>query len=215
MDDFANKITPTSGMAGGGDSNAMSRFYNESCNGIKYANTVLTYVDQVKGLDEKTRNEYKGRAYFHRAYKYYHMVLLFGDIPLITKIISVPKQNYKSTSKEAIFKMLVHDLEFAVANVPRQKDMPYWGPCESGGLQAASHKVLHGGGRIRKGRGYGHRPYRKPWSGSDAPAVRRVCPFRQPRHLGSETQRNVGPSPRAEHRESRQHGDHPSYPQLS
>ena len=70
MDDFANKITPTSGMAGGGDSNAMSRFYNESCNGIKYANTVLTYVDQVKGLDEKTRNEYKGRAYFHRAYKY-------------------------------------------------------------------------------------------------------------------------------------------------
>ena len=128
MDDFANKITPTSGMAGGGDSNAMSRFYNESCNGIKYANTVLTYVDQVKGLDEKTRNEYKGRAYFHRAYKYYHMVLLFGDIPLITKIISVPKQNYKSTSKEAIFKMLVHDLEFAVANVPRQKDMPYWGP---------------------------------------------------------------------------------------
>lgn len=128
MDDFANKISPTQGMAGGGDSNAMIRFYNESCNGIKYANTVLSYVDKVEGLDEKVRNEYKGRAYFHRAYKYYHMVLLFGDIPLITEIISKPKQNYKSTSKEAIFKMLVHDLEFAVANVPRQKDMPYYGP---------------------------------------------------------------------------------------
>ncbi|MDE5713287.1 MAG: RagB/SusD family nutrient uptake outer membrane protein, partial [Muribaculaceae bacterium] len=49
MDDFANKITPTSGMSGGGDSNAMSRFYSESCNGIKYANTVLSYVDQVEG----------------------------------------------------------------------------------------------------------------------------------------------------------------------
>lgn len=128
MDDFANKISPTQGMAGGGDSNAMIRFYNESCNGIKYANTVLSYVDQVDGLNEKTRDEYKGRAYFHRAYKYYHMVLLFGDIPLITKIISAPKQDYRSTSKEAIFKMLVHDLEFAVQHVPRQKDMPYWGP---------------------------------------------------------------------------------------
>ncbi len=127
MDDFANKITPTSGMAGGGDSNAMSRFWSEAWNGIKYANTVLSYVDKVKGLDDATRDAYKGRAYFHRAYKYYHQVLLFGDIPLITKIIEVPKQNYKSTSKEAIFQMLIHDLEFAVKHVPAQKDMPYWG----------------------------------------------------------------------------------------
>lgn len=127
MDDFAAKITPTSGMAGGGDSNAMKRFYNESNNGIKYANTILTYVDKVEGLDEETRNIYKGRAYFHRAYKYYHMTLLFGDIPLITKIISAPKQNYTSTSKEAIFQMLVHDLEFAVEHVPPQKETPYWG----------------------------------------------------------------------------------------
>ncbi len=127
QDDFANKITPTSGMKGGGDENAMSRFWDRGWTSIKFANTVLSYVDQVKSLDEKTRNEYKGRAYFHRAYAYYHQVLLFGDIPLVTKIIEVPKQNYKSTSKEAIFQMLVHDLEFAVKNVPPQKDMSYMG----------------------------------------------------------------------------------------
>lgn len=127
MDDFANKITPTSGMSSGGDSNAMMRFWNEAWNGIKYANTVLSYVDKVEGLDDATRNAYKGRAYFHRAYKYYHQVLLFGDVPLITKIIEVPKQNYKSTSKEAIFEMLAHDLEFAVEHVPSQQEMPYYG----------------------------------------------------------------------------------------
>ena len=127
MDDFDGKITPTSGMATGGDSNAMLRFWNEGYTGVKYANTVLSYVDKVYGLDQKTRDEYKGRAYFHRAYKYYHLVLQFGDIPLITKIITVPKQNYKSTSKEAIFKMMVSDLEFAVENVPSQKDMTYVG----------------------------------------------------------------------------------------
>lgn len=127
QDDFANKITPTSGMKGGGDENAMSRFWDRGWVSIKFANTVLSYVDKVESLDEKTRNEYKGRAYFHRAYAYYHQALLFGDIPLVTKIIEVPKQNYKSTSKEAIFQMLVHDLEFAVQNVPAQKDMPYMG----------------------------------------------------------------------------------------
>ena len=51
----------------------------------------------------------------------------FGDLPLITRIIDVPKQNYKSTKKEAILKMLVHDLEFAVQHVPLQKDMEYYG----------------------------------------------------------------------------------------
>lgn len=114
-------------MKGGGDENAMSRFWDRGWTSIKFANTVLSYVDQVQSLDEKVRNEYKGRAYFHRAYGYYHQALLFGDIPLVTKIIEVPKQNYKSTSKEAIFQMLVHDLEFAVQNVPAQKDMPYMG----------------------------------------------------------------------------------------
>lgn len=127
MDDFANKLTPTSGMAGGGDSNAMSRFWDRGWTSIKFANTILSYVDQVDGLDEKTRDTYKGRAYFHRAYGYYHQVLLFGDIPLITKIINGPKQDYKSCSKEAIFEMLVKDLEFAVAHVPSQKEINYVG----------------------------------------------------------------------------------------
>ncbi len=127
MDNFDGKITPTSGMATGGDGNAMQRFWDEGYTGIKYANTILSYVDQVTSLDEKTRNEYKGRAYFHRAYKYYHLTLQFGDIPLVTKIISVPKQNYKSTAKEAIFKMLVSDLEFAVEKVPSQSEMTYVG----------------------------------------------------------------------------------------
>lgn len=124
MDDFANKITPTSGMAGGGDGNAMMRFWDQSWNGIKYANTVLSYVDKVTGLDDSIKNIYKGRAYFHRAYKYYNMVLLFGDVPLVTKIIDKPKQDYKSTSKEAIFRMLVHDLEFAVKHVPSLQQVP-------------------------------------------------------------------------------------------
>ena len=118
MDNMADKITPTSGMAGGGDSNAMSRFWDQGYNAVKYANTVLSYIDGVEGISDELRNAYKGRAYFHRAFAYYCLVLQFGDIPLVTKIISVPKQNYRSTSKEAIFQMLVKDLEFAVEHVP-------------------------------------------------------------------------------------------------
>ncbi len=123
LDDWDSRLTPTSGMNGGGDGNYMMKIYDEEWNGIKYANTVLNYIDAVEGLDDKTRDAYKGRAYFHRAIRYYHMSLLFGNLPLITKIISVPKQNYRSSSMDAIFKMLVHDLEFAVQHVPAKKDL--------------------------------------------------------------------------------------------
>ena len=127
QDNFDAKLTPTSGMAGGGDANYMQRFWDQGFSMVKYANTILSYIDNVKGLDDATRDAYKGRAYFHRAYAYYNLALQFGDIPLVTKLISVPKRNYTSASKEAIFKMLVHDLEFAVQHVPAQKDMAYVG----------------------------------------------------------------------------------------
>jgi len=127
QDNFDAKLTPTSGMASGGDANYMQRFWDQGFSMVKYANTILSYIDDVKGLDDATRNAYKGRAYFHRAYAYYNLALQFGDIPLVTKLISVPKRNYSSTSKEAIFKMLVHDLEFAATNVPSQSKMTYVG----------------------------------------------------------------------------------------
>lgn len=127
QDNFDAKLTPTSGMSTGGDGNYMQRFWNEGFNAVKYANSVLSYVDKVEGLDETVKNAYKGRAYFHRAYAYYNLTLQFGDIPLITRLMTVPKQNYKSTDKEAIFQMLVHDLEFAVQYVPSQQKMTYLG----------------------------------------------------------------------------------------
>lgn len=127
QDDLAHKIQPTSGLLGNGDGNHIQWIWDENFNALKYANTVLSYIDGVTTLSDEMKNAYKGRAYFHRAITYYNLVFWFGDLPLITRIIDVPKQNYKSTKKEAILQMLVHDLEFAVQHVPLQKDMEYYG----------------------------------------------------------------------------------------
>lgn len=98
-------------------------FWDEGYNGIKYANTVISSIDKVAGLDEKMRNAYLGRAYFHRAYRYLMLTFQFKDIPLLTKLPTVPKENYQSTKREAIIDLLVKDMEFAVQWVPDQKDM--------------------------------------------------------------------------------------------
>ena len=80
QDNFDAKLTPTSGMASGGDANYMQRFWDQGFSMVKYANTILSYIDDVKGLDDATRNAYKGRAYFHRAYAYYNLALHHDDL---------------------------------------------------------------------------------------------------------------------------------------
>ncbi len=132
--DVANMLTPTSEttLQNLDRNNSIWFFWKETYNGIMYANTIIQFVDAVEGLDEATRNAYKGRAYFHRAFRYMALVFQFGDVPLVTKVIEVPKQNYQSTKRDAILEMIKKDLEFAVQWVPDQKNMSLTGMVNKG-----------------------------------------------------------------------------------
>ena len=130
-DNFADKLTPTNGISNG-DDNQISYFWEQSYNGIKYANTVLAYLDNIQGLDETTRHAYMGRAYFHRSYRYLNLVFQFGNVPLVTKLLEIPKQNYRTTKKEAILQMITQDMEKAVQWVPEQADTKYYGMVNKG-----------------------------------------------------------------------------------
>ncbi|SDJ93967.1 Starch-binding associating with outer membrane [Pedobacter sp. ok626] len=129
--DVATRLTPTDGMFDN-DVNMISFFWGETYNGIKYANTITSFIDNVPGLDQATKQEYLGRAYFHRSFRYLALCFQFKDVPLVTKIISVPKQNYKTTSREAILEMITSDMEKAVAWVPEQSKMAYIGMINKG-----------------------------------------------------------------------------------
>lgn len=118
QDNFAYKLTPTSGLGNGGDNNAIMRFWNEEYNGVKYANTIIHYAPTVKGLSQEKLDIAIGRAYFHRAFRYYNLVFQFGDIPLVTELVANPKQDYQTCSKEAILAKMAEDLEFSITKVP-------------------------------------------------------------------------------------------------
>ena len=71
-------------------------------------------------------------------------------IPLVTKILEVPKQNYKSTKKEAILDMLVSDMEKAVQWVPNQKDLTYVGQVNKGACRVLLSKLYLATGQWKK-----------------------------------------------------------------
>lgn len=144
---WATRLTPTSGIAND-DDNQIKYFWDQHYSGIKYANTILSYIDAVEGLGEEKKNEYKGRAYFHRAYRYLALVFQFGDVPLVTKILEGPKRNYKSTKKEAILEMITQDMEKAVEWVPEQAQTEYIGMVNKGACRQLLIKCYLATGRF-------------------------------------------------------------------
>lgn len=133
--DIANALTPTSddsSLHNLDRSNSIWYFWEETYKGIMYANTIIQYVDKVESLDESTKNMFKGRAYFHRAFRYMALVFQYGDVPLCAKVLEVPKQNYRSTKRDAILKMITRDMELAAQWVPDQKDMDLIGMVNKG-----------------------------------------------------------------------------------
>lgn len=124
--DIATRLTPTDMPE------RIPFFWGETYNGIKYANTILTYVDRVEGLSDAVKNEYRGRALFHRSFRYLALCFEFKDVPLITKLLKSPKVNYKSTKREAILDMITADMEKAVQWVPNQSQMSLIGLINKG-----------------------------------------------------------------------------------
>jgi hypothetical protein len=129
--DVATRLTPTNGE-NTDDVNMIKYFWDETYNGVKYANTIPSFIEKVPGLDTATKHEYLGRAYFHRAFRYLALCFQFGDVPLVTQIPTVPKQDYKTSTREAILAMITSDMEKAVAWVPEQSAMAYIGMVSKG-----------------------------------------------------------------------------------
>ncbi|WTM31337.1 RagB/SusD family nutrient uptake outer membrane protein [Chitinophaga sp. 180180018-2] len=80
------------------------------------ANMLLTHLDQVnwKG-SENLRPVYESEARFIRAYCYFDMVRLWGNIPLLAKPST---ENLPQASPDSVYKLIADDLTFAAANLP-------------------------------------------------------------------------------------------------
>ncbi|PMD95336.1 RagB/SusD family nutrient uptake outer membrane protein [Siphonobacter sp. BAB-5405] len=114
-------ITPDANL-NSTDYNKIGWYWYEGFKGIKYANVVISRIDDAKYASEVERNAVLGKAYFHRAYRYYKLTQQFGDVPLILKEITEPKLDFYSTKREVILQQMKEDLEFAEQWVPDNVD---------------------------------------------------------------------------------------------
>lgn len=82
--------------------------------GIANANLAIDRIPNIQ-MDQAAKNRLLGEARFLRAYYYYHLVRIFGEIPLITGVINLtsPEMFAAPSSVEAIYDQIVEDLTTA------------------------------------------------------------------------------------------------------
>ncbi len=106
------QITPSSQL-NHSDYNKIGWFWLEQYSGIKYANVVISRINDTKFATDAEKNAVLGSAYFHRAFRYYRLTQQFGDIPFIGKEIIEPKLDFYSTKREVILEKMKKDMTFA------------------------------------------------------------------------------------------------------
>ncbi len=88
---------------------------------ISRANVVLSNIDLVTFSDPNLKLQYAAEAKFLRALMYFHLVRLWGDVPLVTKQLVTADDVAASTFREkqaTVYAQIVADLSDVITNSP-------------------------------------------------------------------------------------------------
>ncbi|MFK7749179.1 MAG: RagB/SusD family nutrient uptake outer membrane protein [Kordia sp.] len=101
-------VTPNNGI--------VENYYRSTYSTIFRANLVL---ENLGNASETMSPVFEGEAKFARAYSYFNLVRLFGDVPLIDRTITPQEDEIAFTrvATATIYELIVSDLETAAANL--------------------------------------------------------------------------------------------------
>ena len=117
--------------------------------GIRAANYFLENVDKVETDDSNLIADLKGQVRFLRAYLYLRLVRLYGDVPLITKTLSIAESKQLSrTPAEQIWDFIEQEFTEAADELPAQTDEP--GRITKGAALAFNARAMLYAGRYRE-----------------------------------------------------------------
>src|SRR5690606_17496535 len=80
---------------------------------VAQANVILTRIDNVTFSDDKLKGRYVAEVKFLRSFAYFHLVRLFGEIPLHTVEVTSPQGAFtdgKKSSVDEVYNVIIEDL---------------------------------------------------------------------------------------------------------
>lgn len=104
----------------------ISATYNAVYNVIAGTNNILARIDDATFDNETVRDQIKGEAYFIRSLLYYHMAIIFGNVPLQLDEVTTPDVEVKQVDATAIYNQIAIDLEMAENLLPETGRITKW-----------------------------------------------------------------------------------------
>ncbi|MBE9600593.1 RagB/SusD family nutrient uptake outer membrane protein [Pedobacter sp. MC2016-24] len=92
--------------------------------GIYRCNLLLEKMPDATFDTPGLRERFTAECKFLRAYYYFDLVRLFGNVPLILKTLSASEYNQKQSNPEAVYTQISADLTAAIDVLPAYKNMP-------------------------------------------------------------------------------------------
>lgn len=94
-----------------------------SYEGIYRSNTVLEFIPPME-ISDAVKNQVIAEAKFIRAYFYYNLVTIFGDVPKVDRLLSASEYNMARSPKAEIWDLIIQDLTEAIPNLPLKSELP-------------------------------------------------------------------------------------------
>ncbi|HEY6900219.1 MAG TPA: RagB/SusD family nutrient uptake outer membrane protein [Puia sp.] len=95
--------------------------YDNNFNGVYNANSVLDALDKKGGniTDPALRTRFGAEVRFLRAFYYFQLVRLYGQVPIIDHVMSVQEVSKVPRGAVAdVYKLIISDLQYAASNLP-------------------------------------------------------------------------------------------------
>lgn len=86
---------------------------------IRWCNNFLVYVPDID-MDETLKKEYIAEVRFLRAYDYFNKIMLYGDMPLVTDVISAEESLMTRTPMEDIVDFIYTELDECAPDLPEE-----------------------------------------------------------------------------------------------
>lgn len=97
-----------------------NQFYADRFKGISRANTLLEVLEGSEGMSDDVKNQAIGEAKFLRAYYYYELASMYGNVPLVR---NAAEADNKQGDVKVLWGQILQDLRDAASSMPAENSL--------------------------------------------------------------------------------------------
>jgi starch-binding outer membrane protein, SusD/RagB family len=118
-----------------------AEFWSEHYKLITFCNQIITSVPKIN-MDKKRKASLVGEAQFLRAFSYFDLVRMYGEVPIVKEVATIASDlMVKRAPVAKVYEFIVSDLDTAIQNLPLERGSAEMGRATSFAAKALLAKV--------------------------------------------------------------------------